>query len=228
MKNTMRRVQKYYFQNFANRWVHSCRCCCHRYFSHHPVTFTQLLRNFACALGIPSVTRVCSIGTTVLPHVKNGWATQNFWSAPRKVSEIKTKFLIFNKSLVSLGRIQNRQRYMHEFSKSLINFKKIFLWLFTKFRHFSEVFEFFDMHSSRLQSVKWVGLEKVIVPFYNIHEAMTTVTHVNFFFLRVTNSLKANRFYRTYAKYSKPTCPHCVRGSILYLILKNNFRLAPT
>ncbi len=34
---------------------HRYRCHCHRYFSHHRITFNQLLQNFACVLGIPSV-----------------------------------------------------------------------------------------------------------------------------------------------------------------------------
>ncbi len=46
--------------------------------------FNQLTQNFTFALGLPSgtCTCTCSFGATVLPHVENGWAMQNFWSTP--------------------------------------------------------------------------------------------------------------------------------------------------
>ncbi len=51
------------------------------YFSCHGIIFNRLLQNVVCAFGIPFVTCAGSFGATVLPHVENGWATQNFWSA---------------------------------------------------------------------------------------------------------------------------------------------------
>ncbi len=47
-------------------------------FSHHHVIFYQLLQNFTCALGTPSVTCMHSFGSTVFPHAENVWAMQNF------------------------------------------------------------------------------------------------------------------------------------------------------
>ncbi len=41
-----------------------------------------MLKNFTHALGIPSVTCARSFSATMLPHVKNGWTTQNFWNTP--------------------------------------------------------------------------------------------------------------------------------------------------
>ncbi len=57
---------------------HSCRCHCHCYFSRHRAIFNRLPQNFTCALGILSVTCACSLGATVLPHVKIGWVMQYF------------------------------------------------------------------------------------------------------------------------------------------------------
>ncbi len=78
--------------------VHSICCHHHHYFSHHHVIFNQLQQNFACALGIPSVTCICSFGAPVLRHVKNGCATQNFWSTLCNL--LFSAYIVANKAIL--------------------------------------------------------------------------------------------------------------------------------
>ncbi len=67
---------------------HSCWCCCHHYFSRH--------RFHTCAK-TPLVTLCTHFSVTVLPHIENGWATQNFRST------LRDNFLNFDRWQASIS-----------------------------------------------------------------------------------------------------------------------------
>ncbi len=92
---------------------HRCWCCCRHYFSCHLVILDTLVRNFACALWTPSVTRARSFNTTVLPHVENCWATQNFWST--------SSYIEFPPKCITVGKNKAKVVVIH-FAESGFSF----------------------------------------------------------------------------------------------------------